>query len=252
MRHLIIICCFFIKCIVAQTSSSIQTDRPDQTECPYIVPVKFIQIENGLLFENVNNKMKAYSLPSVLWKYGVNEKFELRLITELNSIQHEADVYIGISPITLGFKTNLSKEKGILPLTSFIGHIATSKIGYKIFNTSYLAPAFRFTMQHSLSNRFSLGYNLGYEWDGESSNPNFIYTLTTGVSITNKIGGYVEFFGNSQNKIFSENKFDGGLTYLISDDFMIDASGGFDIINYNHTNFFSLGCSYRFKTYKTK
>jgi len=53
-------------------------------------------------------------------------------------------------------------------------------------------------MQHTLSKRFTLGYNLGYEWDGESSNPNFIYTLTTGITITEKLGGYVEVFGNSQ------------------------------------------------------
>ncbi len=250
MKYLMFTFCFYCNYFIAQTLSPIQTDRPDQTECPFIVPQKYIQIENGFLVENVSEREQAFSYPSMLLKYGVNDKFELRLISELISVKLGTDVYTGISPITIGFKTILCKENGIIPLTSFIGHITTSKTGYKAFNTSYLAPAFRFTMQHSLSNRFSFGYNLGYEWDGESSNPNFIYTLTTGVSITNKIGGYVEFFGNSQNKIFSENKFDGGFTYLISDDFMIDASGGFDIVNYNHTNFFSLGFSYRFKAIK--
>jgi len=250
MKYLMFIFCFYCNYFFTQTLSPIQTDRPDQTECPFIVPEKYIQIENGFLIENVSEREQAFSYPSLLLKYGVNDKFELRLISELISVKLGTDVYTGISPLTIGFKTILCKEKGIIPLTSFIGHITTSKTGNKAFNTSYLAPAFRFTMQHSLSNRFSLGYNLGYEWDGESSNPNFIYTLTTGVSITNKIGGYVEFFGNSQNKIFSENKFDGGFTYLISDDFMIDASGGFDIVNYNHTNFFSFGFSYRFKAIK--
>ena len=30
--------------------TSIQLDRPDQTECPFIVPAKYIQLENGFNF----------------------------------------------------------------------------------------------------------------------------------------------------------------------------------------------------------
>jgi len=80
--------------------------------------VKYIQIENGFLVENVNEREQAFSYPSVLWKYGVNDKFELRLISELNSVRQGSEVYEGMAPITIGFKTNLCKERGIIPLTS--------------------------------------------------------------------------------------------------------------------------------------
>jgi len=72
--------------IFGQNLPSIQLDRPDQTECPFITPNKYIQIENGLTVENFENNQKAFNYPSTLWKYGVNDKFELRLITELVSM----------------------------------------------------------------------------------------------------------------------------------------------------------------------
>jgi len=71
--------------LFGQSLTAIQLDRPDQTECPFITPKKHIQIENGFTFETIDQSQISFSYPSTLWKYGVNEKFELRLITELVS-----------------------------------------------------------------------------------------------------------------------------------------------------------------------
>jgi hypothetical protein len=242
--------CCSIDFVFSQTISAIQTDRPDQTECPFIVPVKYFQIENGFAISNSQSGLITYNYPSSLLKYGVNEKFELRLVTEYNSFINGSDVISGIMPIKIGFKVNLCKERGIIPHTSFIGHLATSKIGYKAFHANYLAPLFRFTMQHTLSKSLTLGYNIGYEWSGESPNPELIYTITTGYNFTDKFGGYIELYNESEYEIFSGTKFDGGFTYLISNDFMMDVSGGFEMSNYKTSNFLSLGFSYRLKAFK--
>lgn len=234
--------------LFGQDITPIQLDRPDQTECPFITPTKYIQIENGLTHEYIGNKKVNFSYPSTLWKYGVNKKFELRLITELATEKDETKSTTGFLPLTFGFKTNICKEKGIIPMTSFIGHITTSKIGSKEFHTKYIAPSFRFTMQHTVTDKISIAYNLGAEWDAETVEQTYIYTLTTGISLTDKLGGYIEVYGFVTKDNKADHRFDCGLTYLINNDFMMDLSGGFGLTDNAPENYLSLGLSYRFIT----
>ena len=233
--------------LFGQILSPIQLDRPDQTECPFITPTNYIQIENGFTVENFENNYRIYNYPSTLWKYGVNDNFELRLITELVSLKSSVNSNSGLLPITIGFKTSLFEEKGLIPKTSFIGHIATSRMGSKEFHTMLIAPAFRFLMQHTLSKKMMLAYNLGAEWNGDNSQHNYIYTLTTGYALTNKLGCYAELYGFISTQNEADHRFDGGFTYLIKNDMMVDVSGGFGLTDNTHKNYISLGFSYRFK-----
>jgi hypothetical protein len=236
--------------IKAQEISPIATDRPDQTECPFIVPKGYFQAENGFFYEKTGANSQSMAYPSVLWKYGLSDNFELRLITELVSEKTFSQKKIGLIPITVGFKAKILEEKGWIPKTSFIGHLTVPKLASKEFSVNYYAPSFRFTMQHTLSDRFTLAYNLGAEWDGETPEPTFIYTLTTGFSITKKLGCYVESYGFSPQTQQPDHRLDGGFTYLISNNAMIDISGGLGLTANAPKYFASLGFSFRFKTKK--
>jgi hypothetical protein len=241
----------FLSCkLNAQELPPIQLDRPDQTECPFITPKKFIQIENGFNIENVNSNQTNYSYPTSLWKYGINEKFELRLITEIVSSKIDSLTISGFTPIAIGFKTALIEEKGFIPKTSFIGHITTSSIGSSKFHTKYITPSFRFTMQHTLSDKIVLAYNLGAEWNGESAEQTYIYTMTTGVALTKKLGFYFELYGYLPYDNSIDNRADGGFTYLLNNDLIIDISGGIGLSDISPINYCSLGLSYRFKLLK--
>ena len=101
----------------AQSLPPIQLDRPDQTECPFITPENYIQAESGFNIENVSADRQLLTTPTVLWKYGVNKKFELRFITELITDKNNSDKFTGLAPVTFGFKTALFEEKGIIPKT---------------------------------------------------------------------------------------------------------------------------------------
>lgn len=237
--------------IAQKPTDPIQLDRPDQTECPFITPIKYIQAENGINVEKEGNSITTLVVPTILWKYGINSNFELRLITEVNSIIKPEIKQTGFLPVTIGFKANLFKEKGIIPLTSFIGHITTAKTGHNDFNSKFIAPSFRFTMQHTLSDNATLAYNLGTEWDGETAFPTYIYTLTNGIGLGEKTGFYYEIYGFIPQNKKAEHLFDCGFTYLLNYDIMCDISGGakFDDIS---TNYLSLGFSYRFLTKKSR
>jgi hypothetical protein len=231
----------------AQELLPIQLDRPDQTETPMIVPKGYIQFESGFSYEKTDANNKIFNYPSVLWKYGVNSKFELRLITELVSTKSGSEKYTGITPIVIGFKANLLEEKGMIPQTSFIGHLATAGLASKNYKTTFYAPSFRFLMQHTLSDKFSLSYNLGSEWDGESPEPIFIYTFTGGATITKRLGCYAELYGFVPQKQMANHSADGGFTYLVTNNFMLDLSGGVGLTRNAPSYFIAFGISGRFK-----
>lgn len=238
---------FLSNMLSAQSLPSIQLDRPDQTECPFITPENYIQAESGFNIENASADRQVLTTPTVLWKYGVNKKFELRFITELITDKNNSDKFTGLAPVTFGFKTALFEEKGIIPKTSFIGHITTATMGSEKLQTKYIAPSFRFTMQHTISDKMVLAYNLGAEWNGEAAAQTYIYTLTTGFSLTEKLGMYTELYGFKTAYTKADHRFDGGFTYLINDDFIADISGGFRLTDNAPKNYISLGLSYRFK-----
>ena len=159
---------------------------------------------------------------------------------------------MGLLPLTVGFKAGLLEEKGLIPKTSFIGHITTAGAGSNDFKTSYIAPSFRFTMQHTLSQKISIAYNLGAEWDGETPRPTYIYTLTTGIALSERVGGFVELYGFAPVHDKADHRFDGGLTCLLNNDLMIDLSAGVGLTNNAPDYFVSLGLSCRFSVKKRK
>lgn len=233
-----------------QNLLAIQLDRPDQTECPFIVPKGYIQAENGLTYEKINHSNKSFAHPSTLWKYGFSDNIEFRLITEIISEKESATTITTLSPITIGFKVKIAEENGIVPITSFIGHLTVPHWASKAAQSNYYAPSFRFTMQHTLSKNIALAYNLGAEWDGETPETTFIYTLTTGFSMTEKVGAYLELYGFAPQNQKANHRFDGGFTYLINNNVIVDLSGGIGLTDNAPKSFVSLGFSYRFKPKK--
>lgn len=230
----------------SQEQVPIQTDRPDQTECPFIVPKKYFQMENGISFEKTNNLTNTFFHPSSLIKYGLNDRLELRLIVELTTITWEEKRTTGINPVTVGFKINFLQEKGMLPTTSFIGHLTIPYVATSKFKSAIYEPAFRFTMQHTLTKRLSLGYNLGMEWEDKMHA--FIYTITNGYAISEKAGAYVELYGFAPPKEKPDHRFDGGFNYLLDPNILLDVSGGVGISSGSPKYYIALGFSFRFKS----
>ncbi|MFM2401685.1 MAG: hypothetical protein RI950_1202 [Bacteroidota bacterium] len=62
----------------AQSEGRIETDRPDQTECPFIVKKGYIQSELGF-----NRATSENLFPTSLVKYGLSKRFELRYVSVL-------------------------------------------------------------------------------------------------------------------------------------------------------------------------
>ncbi|HUS02963.1 MAG TPA: transporter [Chitinophagaceae bacterium] len=244
----------FFTCVKAQPDP-IDTDRPDQTESVLLVPKKWLQFEAGFNIQKNNNSETEFLIPTLLSKYGLSKRIELRLITTIKKNSYllipTGTVYeTGLDVTEIGAKISLFEEKNLLPKTSFLFHVGIPAFSSAKFKPDKAAPNFRFTMQHTVSSNSALGYNVGCEWDGFTNDPAYIYTLALGINLASKWYSYIEGFGTFKKQMSPEHNIDGGLAYFISNNFKIDLSTGFGLTPAAPKWYIALGASIRFKSGK--
>lgn len=235
-------------------SEKIETDRPDQTECPYIVPKKWIQLEAGFLKmteKEIPGNNYHFHHPALLSKYGISKRLELRIITELATSKEKTQPgkYIsktGFSSLQLGGKLSLWEEKGLLPKTSLIAHYDACRLR-SLEKENMNGANFRFTLQNSISNNISLGYNLGMRWNRFDEAPAYVYTFAPGFNLNEKCYAYIELFGFAWKNDSPENSIDGGFAYNVTNNFKLDISAGFGLTEKASGNYIAIGASVRFK-----
>lgn len=234
----------------SQDIDPISADRPGAGDAATVTPKGYFQNEIGVVYEQITEHNKSYVLPTILWKYGIFENTEVRLITDIAFAEDFDEKYSGLTPITIGLKTKLTDEKGILPLTSFIGHLSIPELAGKHFKASYYAPSFGLLMHNSLTDKLGLDYNIGASWDGETPVATFFYALSLGYNFTEKLGSFVEGYAYSPESEEEANyNFDYGLTYLLSNNMVLDISNGFGLSDNASDYFVSFGFSYRLNTH---
>ena len=226
----------------------IQTDRPSNSFSPSLTAKGYLQVESGVMAEH-NYGMLYFTTPTVLVKYGVNKKFELRLQSALNWDESNSNT-LGIPPLMLGFKSSLVDEKGVVPQVSFIGHISLDEIATDNMKRKYIAPDFRLAFQHTLSRKFSLVYNLGMLWDGFNASPHFNYTMFLSYAVSNRLSCFAEIYGNKGNALSFNHYADAGFTLLMNKNSMIDLFGGLNIAATpisSVASYYFLSCGYSFR-----
>lgn len=236
---------------MSQTLDPIGADRPGAGDSPTITPKGYFQGEQGIGYEKLDKDNESLVLPTVLWKYGLFENTELRLITDYVSNRSSGETIRGLAPITIGFKTKLTDEKGLLPLTSFIGHLTIPDLAAKDLKASFYAPSFGFLMHNSLTDKLGLDYNIAASWDGESPVATFFYSLGLGYNFTEMLGSFVEVYTFSpEGDEAANHNLNYGLTYLLNQNMLLDISSGIGLSD-NATDYFvSFGFSYRINTVK--
>jgi len=226
-------------------SQELVTDRPDQTESSWVVPVGRLQIETGIVFEHEDPgaidpaERSSLSVATTLVRFGLTERLEVRAAGEflretarLPCTSTSGDcgdgaaesVDEGLAGIAIGAKIAVVEESGWIPETSFLGHL-TLPIGAAEFRSTYIVPDFRFSMSHSLGESFDVGCNLGGEWDDVGGAAG-VYTATLGFAPAESFGTYVELFGRLPRGERPEHSFDGGIVWGAWPNAQFDLSGG--------------------------
>ena len=227
--------------IEAQT---IVTDRPDQTESSLTLGKGELQIESGILFETTKDDYFSEELllaPTVLWRYGITDGIELRLLTEFSSIKDKLTSVkaSGLADLQVGTKIQILKKEDVKTEIAFLSHliIPTAK---NALTLDEIGSINKLSIGHDIGDVFGLGYNIGYDNYGFGSG-NLTYSLALGLSISDKVSFYIEPYGALVELEYHESNFDAGFTYLVQDNLQLDVSAGTGL---NHNmNYVSIGCS---------
>ena len=237
------------------------TDRPDKTESSSVIQPGYIQIESGFTFsqdEDSSSSSETYSLPETLLRIGLVDNVEFRLgwsgytkkNTSTNNIETTKE---GSDDAEIGAKVYLWEEDGWIPETAFLTGLSLP-IGSNELSSQRADPSFLMSMSHTLSDKYSLGYNLGFAWETEENDSgdrdttsSFTYSLALGRSITERLSSFVEIFGSESinSKSDSSTSLDGGFTYLLKENFQFDISAGLDLVNGADDWFAGVGFSVR-------
>lgn len=251
-KRIIISLIFFVQAfLVAAQSESFElvTDRPDQTESSSVVPKNALQIESGFILEQVTPnllKEKNYTYNTTLMRYGLFNNFELRLGFEyLGNIIKNKTIGSGFGPLYTGFKFKITEEQVLFPEMAFLGGLVLPYIAQTAYKPDFVAANMRFAFSHTLSSKFSLGYNLGIEWDGMTAVPDYFYSLAAGFAVMDKLGVFIESYGILNNLSGNEHLFDAGLTYLLLPNLQFDVSAGLGINKNSPNSFIGFGLSCR-------
>lgn len=227
-----------------------ETDRPNEAEVPYTVPRKMIQLETGVRIEKESESNQLVSHPGLLVKYGLADWIEVRVKTSYSTrIRHfipNDKVESGLQPVELGIKAAVLKENHWIPKTAFLLQTGLPRVSSTPFKAPHLAPTLRLLMENNITEKFSLNYNAGAEWDGYETQPEWMYAVVPGIDLGEHVHVFAEFYSFLQHQQTPEHTLDGGLEYFIGKNIGIDACAGFGINKEAPPYFFTVGGSIRF------
>jgi len=144
------------------------------------------------------------------------------------------------SDIEIGAKVELLNNPDVNTEIAFISHLIVPTGSKELTGDEY-GVINKLSISHELNDKMSLGYNLGYNYLGED-NGDFTYSIALGVALNDKVGIYVEPFGEVENFEDHISNVDAGATYLVNESLQLDFSFGTGINK--RSNYISIGASW--------
>ena len=232
----------------------IVTDRPDLTESSSTVPHKTLQIETGVVYEKTQDSelsLDNWFFGTTLLRYGLWDRFELRAgsfyqVTHGTRKESGADsTEQGFGPLMLGFKVYVVPEKGLRPEISILAEMTLRHIGTLTYRPTFSYPVAKVSASHTLTDALSLGYNMGFAYNGENADGFFVYSVVLGYSITSRLGFFGEAYGTFDHGNLPNHRIDGGFTYVVKNNLQLDISAGTGFDSNVDKHFISAGFSWR-------
>ena len=223
------------------------TDRPDQTESATVVPRGRLQVETGYLFAR-DGGVDGHAAPGTLFRIGLGGRMELR-VGHAGILGGAGGRGAGDSE--LGAKLNLiPRADGRRPELALLGGLSLPT-GAHGFSSGGADPSFLVAFAHELLPRLALGYNAGAAWESSADQPDrdtfILYSLALGVSLTDRLGTFIEVFGDRRvtGAIAGSASVDGGLTLLLTDVVQLDVFVGRGLLGPTDDLFAGTGLSFR-------
>ncbi len=243
LKKTVVILTFILSVAYYGGHAQVNTDRPDQSESSISLDRGDLQIEAGaqVTFTENAHSVRQWLLPTALFRYGITDGFELRVLSQYESYSRYGQTILGISDIEFGSKIQLIRGNkfNMLLLTHVVAPTGSAEM-----TSGEWGIRNRFCLSNDFSRNQTISYNLGYDYLG-SGNGNLVYTLTYGKGVNSKVSIYAELFGQLSDMSDFELYTDAGLLVAFSDRSQFDFSFAFGITD--RMNYISAGYSWLMK-----
>ncbi len=230
------------------------TDRPDATESAVTVAPGSFQLESGYTFGRIEG-ISIHNAGEVLLRVGVVDWMEVRLgVHSYQWVRGRGQSARGIQDSSVGVKLVVVESSGSLgfgiPQVAVLAS-TTLPTGNSLGSQQMLQPEFRLAVAWDLTDRLALGTNVAYAYPNDILVDERFHqggaTLSLGYSLTERMGAYFEYFG--VHPIIKdgpdEGFLNGGMTFLVTGDFQLDARLGYGLNGLDDDLFIGLGSAVR-------
>ena len=239
-----VIPCIFLLLIVChtvsgQTKEPINTDRPDQSDGTFTLIKKTFQLETGFIY---GKNPDHYFAHTNMLRYGVSSSTEARLLFTYGKRGSET----GIVAPGISVKQHLAASKKGWPEITAVGYLRLPFLATNNFKTENPAATFLLAFQNDITDRFSVGYNIGTTLDGDHAYKNWIFTASFGYTATKKCSFFAEYFSSFARVLKPSFNADAGILWLLNNNLQIDLAIGSTLFQQDKNQFITTGISYRF------
>ena len=235
MKKLFSVGVFLLGCLLAQGQEQAEftADRPGASTGPTVVGHKVIQLEQGIQFDG-DGGAGTFTFSNTLLRYGLFPRMELRLGGDAFIYQNTnggVEQWLpAFSGLSLGTKISCFEGRGAIPAVSVLADFSIPCTSTKGFEVDHLAPSLYLLFENPVNDWFSIGYNLGAEWDGTLPGATTFAAVCLGFSATENLGCFVESY-NYFNKLGNAYCMDLGLNWQVSRRVQLDVAANMNIAN---------------------
>ncbi len=236
------------------------TDRPDFTEASSTVGLGVAQLEFGYTYTlNDDGGVRdiGHSIGEPLLRYGIlADWLELRLavfpVSNNTATGGTRTTTNGLEDMYLGLKIGLTPQEGWLPEMAIIPQ-ATVPLGDRVLSNDEVLPGANWIYSWEVNDVISTGgssqFNRARDETTSDTYTEFAQSWTVAYSLTDRLGAYTEWFAFFPSGAVSakpEHYFNGGFTYLLTDNIQYDVRAGMGLNGAADDYFIGTGLSIRF------
>jgi hypothetical protein len=229
-------------------SGTIGADRPGFSTSPQTVPAGRLQIEGGYQF-TADRGVDSHTLPLVLIRAGLTKKIELRIGWDgLSWTENNGRFKPEASDMSVALKAHVVEHSRLLPAIGLLGSLSLptgsgSSTSNRVDPTGGLLWNYDFAAGPSLFGTVLMSSVTGD--DGrffEAAN-----AIGISLPINDRFDSFVEYFGfYRKDGGGATHNFNGGFTFLLTDNLQLDINGGFGLNGRADDYFLGAGFAFRF------
>ena len=228
----------FVLCLVptlAPAGEPLQPNRPGQADPPTVLAPGVVHIEGGFTFERETEgspDTDGLTMPEIELRLGVHERFEIQLFAAgfVQEWRNGEGNHTGGSDLELDARGRLWDQAGWRPAMA-VDFGLSFPTGSDFATSGGFDPEGEILYAWDFAERWNLNGNFDFAsvtQGNDDSSRHFIFRpeLALGLTINERLGTFVEYYGVIEEDVRNQHSVDGGFTFLVNDNLQLDVSAG--------------------------